>query len=98
MVRLSAQEPDGRRTSPLDDINITQWTDELTEEPPTLVASLERLVELEPRQEELLDEIVAGEQISVHDLEEAGVLPVPDDAKRPVVGVPVEVGGSADAG
>jgi hypothetical protein len=78
------KNPTGRRTSPLDEINLTAWTDDLTDELLTLVGSIERLGMLEPAQEALLDEIVATEQITVANLENAGVFPVGDEARRPV--------------
>jgi hypothetical protein len=83
------KNPTGRRTSPLDDINITQWSQELTAELLTLICCLEQLVELEPEQDRLLAEIMDGEQITVDDLETARVLPVPDDARKPVLSVTV---------
>ena len=89
------RNPTGRRTSPLDDIHITHWTDELTEELLTLISCLERLVALEPEQAALLEEIMGGDQITVDDLEAACILPVPDEVRRPMLDTPVAAGDAA---
>ncbi len=48
-----------------------------------LLNVLTLVTDLEPGQDQLLAEIVEGPQITQSDLREAGVLPVPADAKRP---------------
>jgi hypothetical protein len=47
-----------------------------------LLNVLGRCVALQPRQAELLDEIMASPRITVADLEDAGVLPVPAAATK----------------
>ncbi|MFY1623728.1 type ISP restriction/modification enzyme [Micromonospora sp. WMMD735] len=74
--------PGGRRSSPLDAIHVDRWPHEWTAELNDLLTMLRRLVDLEPHQEDLLDRIVAGPQITIVDLTSAGVFPVPDLARR----------------
>lgn len=74
--------PGGRRSSPLDPIHVDRWPHEWTGELNDLLTVLRRLVELEPEQEELLDRIVAGPQITVADLASADIFPVPDRSRR----------------
>jgi hypothetical protein len=72
-----------RRTSPLDDINPARWTAQFDDELLDLLNVLDRCVALEPRQADLLDRICAGHQLTVADLEQRGVFPVPVAARRP---------------
>jgi hypothetical protein len=74
--------PGGRRSSPLDDIHAERWPHEWTTELLDLLTVLRRLVELEPRQADLLEQILAGPQITVGDLTASGVFPVPATARR----------------
>jgi hypothetical protein len=55
------KNPGGKKTSPLDDIHVTEWPHEWSLEFTELLTVLARLVSLEPDQKELLDEILAGE-------------------------------------
>jgi len=75
--------PGGRRSSPLDDIHAERWPHEWTTELLDLLTVLRRLVELEPQQADLLEQILAGPQITVGDLTASGVFPVPATARRP---------------
>lgn len=75
------KNPSGNRKSPLDDLIATTWTPAMTTELLELLNVLERCVALEPRQAALLDEIMAGPLLTVDDLTEANVLPVPAAAK-----------------
>jgi hypothetical protein len=79
------REPEGRRSSPLDDIVATSWDAEWTTELLDLLNVLTLLVKLEPQQEELLADIERGELITVVDLGGAGVLPV---TNRPTAEAP----------
>jgi len=79
------REPEGRRSSPLDDIVATSWDAEWTTELLDLLNVLTLLVKLEPQQEELLADIERGELITVADLGGAGVLPV---TNRPTAEAP----------
>ncbi|MFI6227599.1 type ISP restriction/modification enzyme [Micromonospora echinospora] len=74
--------PGGRKSSPLDDIHVDRWPHEWTSELNDLLTVLRRLVELEPQQDDLLERVVAGPQITVADLAAAGVLPVPAKARK----------------
>lgn len=76
------KRPAGKRTSPLDDMVAQTWTPTMTTELLELLNVLGRCVELEPRQKELLDRIADGPLITVDDLTTAGVLPVPESARR----------------
>jgi hypothetical protein len=68
-------DPAGRRSSPLDDIHVTSWPSEWTSELNDLLSVLRRLVELEPAQAELLDDVVAGPLLSLADLTPDGTIP-----------------------
>ncbi len=72
------REPEGNRFSPLDDMVATSWESEWTEELINLLNVLRLLVELEPRQAELLDRVLAGQMITAQELRAAGVLPSTD--------------------
>jgi hypothetical protein len=77
------RNPTGRRSSPLDDINASRWEDETTIQLLQLLDVLTRLVQLEPQQEVLLDEVCNGPLVAVKDLERANVFPVPNMDRRP---------------
>jgi predicted alpha/beta-hydrolase family hydrolase len=76
------RKPSGKRTSDLDNIVPERWTVAMTEELRNLVAVIEGCVELEGQQMDLLARILAGPLLTVDDLTDAGVLPVPPQAKR----------------
>ncbi len=64
----------GKKSSPLDDIRPEQWT--FTPELLTLLAMLERTVDLTPKAADLLERVVTG------DLIDPSTLPAPTDAQR----------------
>jgi len=68
--------------SPLDDIRPTTWPTEYTTDLLNLLNVLTLVVDLEPEQETLLEKILAGPLVTVDDLTQAGVLPVPDEARK----------------
>lgn len=70
------RERSGKKSSPLDDIRPARWTWEMTKELLALLHVLEGAIALEPAQDELLGEIVAGELFL------ADELPVPTEAER----------------
>jgi hypothetical protein len=70
-----------RRSSPLQKIQATAWRAEYTSELIDLLNVLGLLIELEPRQAELLQTILNGPLVSVDDLTAANVLPVPNEAR-----------------
>ena len=70
------REPEGHRSSPLDDIVSTFWEADWTTELLDLLNVLTLLVDLEPAQDLLLDRIISRPLVSVSDLIAAGVLPV----------------------
>ncbi|GAA3749351.1 hypothetical protein GCM10022205_40450 [Spinactinospora alkalitolerans] len=72
-----------RRGSPLDDIRPERWTPRFTDELLELLTVLTRLVELEPRQAEFLDEILSGPLVTVDGLTTAGVLPIKPGLRKP---------------
>jgi hypothetical protein len=76
-------EPSGRRDSPLDSMNVTEWPYEWTLELLDLLWVLEALVELEPAQDELLDQIVHGPLVSSEQLHALGILPAPATSRGP---------------
>ncbi|WP_328829211.1 N-6 DNA methylase [Streptomyces sp. NBC_00252] len=76
--------PGGRKSSPLDEVFTTAWTSQYTSELLQLLNVLGLVVELEAAQAELLDRVIAGSQVTVGDLSEKNLLPVPDSARGPV--------------
>jgi len=76
-------DPGGRRSSPLDEIHADEWPYDWTKELNDLLTALRRLTDLEPRQAELLDSVLASNQVTIDDLKSARVLPVPAKARRP---------------
>jgi len=78
------KSPGGKKTSPLDDIHVTEWPHEWTLEFTELLTVLTRLVSLEPAQAELLDDILAGDLNTMSELADAGVKwPVSRDDRKP---------------
>ncbi|MDI5978592.1 type ISP restriction/modification enzyme [Amycolatopsis magusensis] len=77
------KNPAGSRSSPLNDIIATTWTPAMTTELLDLLNVLGRCVELEPRQDALLDRIINEPLLTIEDLETAAVLPVPAKARKP---------------
>jgi hypothetical protein len=79
---------DRRQPSPLGDIQPDHWLPEYTTELLNVLNVLTMLVELEPKQAELLDRICGGPLISENELRSAGALavegtPKPKKAKSP---------------
>jgi len=78
------KNPGGKKTSPLDDIHLPEWPHEWTLEFTELLTVLTRLVALEPLQETLLEDVLAGALISMKDLADAGVKwPKTRDDRKP---------------
>ena len=75
--------PTSRKTSPLDDIHVTSWPGEWTEELIDLLSVLRRLVDLAPAQDDVTTRIVESPVVTVADLTSAGVLPPQPKADRP---------------
>jgi hypothetical protein len=71
-----------RRVSALLDIQLDHWPAEYTRELVDMLNVLGLLTERDPDQSELLGAIREGPLISTDDLAEAGILPVPADARR----------------
>ncbi|MGW2893937.1 type ISP restriction/modification enzyme [Streptomyces sp. NPDC001212] len=74
--------PTSRKTSPLDDIHVTSWPREWTEELIDLLSVLRRLVDLTPAQQAITTKIVNSPVITTADLTSEGVLPPPPGAGR----------------
>ncbi len=68
--------PGGKVSSPLDKIHVERWPHEWTTELNDLLTVLRRLVELEPRQRDLLERVTGSEQLTVGQLTKQGVLPI----------------------
>lgn len=83
------RDPDGRRSSSLDDTVATSWDPAWTSELIDLLNVLRLLVEMEEELDEMLDGILSGGLISVSDLRDGGVLPV-DPKKRPAAEKPAK--------
>ena len=62
-AKYRLKKPVVRRSSPLDEIVQQEWPLAWSEEYERLLCTLTHLVHLEPAQEKLLDEVLAGEQI-----------------------------------
>lgn len=78
------KNPGGKKTSPLDDIHVTEWPHEWSLEFTELLTVLTRLVSLEPQQATLLEEILAGEVTTMTELADAGVTwPQTRDDRKP---------------
>lgn len=77
------KHPAGRRSSPLDDICIEEWPAEFTTELLQLLNVLALCLELEPRQADLLDRICSSPLITVAELEQSNVFPVPAATRKP---------------
>jgi predicted helicase len=71
-----------RRSSLLDDTRLDRWTIHLTKDLLDLIHVLTMLVDLEPSQKALLEQICGCLLITVDDLKEAGVLPGPPTARK----------------
>ncbi len=78
------RSPRGRRSSKLDYVVPTYWRPDFTTELLNLLQVLERLVDLQPDQADLLDRICAGTQITGADLGAAAIFPPPARVRRPV--------------
>lgn len=72
------KEPKGKRSSPLDDINPTQWPSQFTTELLELLWVLEATVAEYPAMAKLLSKVVKGKCFKAHELPE-----VPDEARKP---------------
>jgi hypothetical protein len=90
------RNPAGRRGSQLDDIKATSWTPETTTELLNLLNVLGRLVELQPRQADLLIGILDSPFVTVTDLARVAVLPVPELSRRPAPLMSADYGGQAE--
>ena len=62
-AKYRLKKPIVRQSSPLDEIVQREWPETWSEEYERLLYTLTHLVHLEPAQEKLLDEVLAGEQI-----------------------------------
>ncbi|MFI0143941.1 type ISP restriction/modification enzyme [Streptomyces globisporus] len=85
--------PTSRKTSPLDDLHVTSWPKEWTEELIDLLSVLRRLVDLAPVQQALTAKIVSSPVVTVADLISAGVLPPQPGAARARRRVVLDFGG-----
>ncbi|GLV51294.1 hypothetical protein TBS_18640 [Thermobispora bispora] len=76
------KKPAGKKTSPLDHIHTEEWPAEFTTELLQLLHVLTLCVELEPEQADLLEQICNGPLVTVADLQQANVFPVPASARK----------------
>lgn len=78
------KDPGGRRMSPLDRIYPTEWDPEWTTEAIDLLTVLTRLVEIEPAQANLLRQVLAGDLLTMNDLQMAGTRwPISSQDRKP---------------
>jgi hypothetical protein len=71
-----------KRSSILDSENAPTWTPAKTDELLALLTILDRCMALEAQQDDLLEGICAGALISATELTQAGILPVPEHARK----------------
>jgi len=80
-----ATRPQARgEQSPLDDVRPTSWPSAYTTDLLELLHVLTLVTDLELEQSALFDKVMAGPRVTVADLTEAGVLPVPAAARSPL--------------
>ena len=72
-VGYRRKKPKGRKSSPLDDIITTSWPTQWSRQFHELLVTLTHLVQLEAEQKELLEQIIAGEQLTKDELSFLGV-------------------------
>lgn len=84
-IRYRLKNPRGRpSSSPLDLVNVPNWTQHFNDDLLSLLGALSQLVTLEPAQDILLNDVCDGPMIDTRRLHVAGVLPVPKSAKCPI--------------
>ncbi len=88
--RRATPPPVRGERSALDDLRPDGWPPEYTSDLLDLLHTLELVVELEKAQADVLERVVNNPRITVADLSEAGVLPVPEVARNPVSRTNVE--------
>lgn len=85
-------KPKGKRTSPLNDLNVTVWPSEWSVELSELLSVLTLLVDLEPELQSLLDGVVDGPLVTKDELAAAGAIwPDSRSDRRPRMPVNVEL-------
>ena len=72
-VGYRRKKPKGRKSSPLDDIITTSWPTQWSRQFHELLVTLTHLVQLEAEQKELLEHIIASEQLTKDELASLGV-------------------------
>jgi len=78
------KDPGGKKMTDLDHVNPTAWDPDWTVEAIDLLTVLTRLVELEPTQADLLNQVLAGDLLTMDDLQTAGTRwPVSRDDRKP---------------
>ena len=78
--RLAA--PSYRWSSPLNDTVLEHWDDRITGELLELINVVSMCIQLESMQQELLERLMSTELISISELSDVGVLPIPKSAMR----------------
>jgi hypothetical protein len=78
------KDPAGRRSSPLDIVNANRWPARYTTELLELLNVLEMCIDIEPRQAAVLARICDGPLITVADLMQERVFPVPPSVRKPL--------------
>jgi hypothetical protein len=78
------KDPAGRRSSPLDDINAEHWPARYTTDLLELLNVLEMCTDIEQHQAGVLTRICDGPLITVADLKQEKVFPVPASARKPL--------------
>jgi predicted helicase len=76
--------PGGKKSSPLDQVVATTWTDAMSDELVEILNEVALLVLLEERQSVMLETILGGSLISIEELEQANILPAPESSRRAI--------------
>ncbi len=84
-VGYRLKNPIGRRSSELDEENPKTWPSEFTTDLLDLLNVLTLAIDLEPIQQVLLDNVLAGPLITSDDLLKAGVTPAQESDKKPLI-------------
>lgn len=82
-IQRRLRDPEGTRKSELDEIVATRWSATFTTELLELLSVVALLVSEEATQADVLERVLAHDMVGASDLEEAGLLPVPTEARKP---------------
>ena len=85
-IKKRVKNPEGNRSSALDEMSAERWTAATTTELLDLLNVVGLLLDLSPRQAELLELVLQHPLITVNELEATGIFPPPAAARTPPTG------------